>query len=453
VAVEHLKERLRSVLGEAMPDVRFSFEPADIVSEVMSFGSPTPVEFTVNGTNLAENRAYAEKVYAELSKIPSLRDLQFVQSLDYPTVSVQVDREKAGISGVSVAEVARSLVAATSSSRFVVPNYWPDPKSGIGYQVQVEIPYQVMNSITEVQTIPVQRPGGEALLLRDVATVSPATMPGEYDRYNMKRVVSVSANISGDDLGRVARRVDQAIARAGEPPKDATVEVRGQIAPMKEILRGLAVGLGMAIVVITLLLTANFQSVRVALVAMSTTPAVVACVVVALRLTGTTVNLQSFMGAIMAIGVAVANAILLVTFAERHRREEGMDAARAAVAGAVGRLRPILMTSCAMTAGMIPLALGFSEGSEQTAPLGRAVIGGLAAATLATLLVLPTVFAIIQGRAGRQGASIDPADPESACYDPKRWMAVTHDTVPNNGQTPEDGIASLHHSTEPPLST
>jgi multidrug efflux pump subunit AcrB len=421
VAVEELKERLRTVLAERMPEVRFSFEPADIVAEVMSFGSPTPVEFTVNGPNVTENRAYAEKVRSELAKVPSLRDLQFVQALDYPTVGVQIDRRKAGLSGVTVSEVARSVVAATSSSRFVVPNYWPDPKTGIGYQVQVEIPYQVMNSITEVETIPIQRSGGDALLLRDVAKVSPGTMPGEFDRYNMKRVVSLTANISGADLGSVASQVDRAIARAGEPPKGATAEVRGQITPLKEILQGLALGLGLAIVVIMLLLTANFQSVRLALVVMSTTPAVVAGVVVALAISGTTVNLQSFMGAIMAIGVAVANAILLVTFAERHRREPGTDASAAAVAGAQGRLRPILMTSCAMIAGMIPMALGQSEGGEQSAPLGRAVIGGLAAATLATLVVLPTFFTIIQGGAGRHSASVDPADPESSRYDPALW--------------------------------
>ncbi len=422
VVVEALKERLRTVLAAKMPAVRFSFEPADIVSEVMSFGSPTPVEFTVNGPNVAENRVYAEKVRAELAKVASLRDLQFVQALDYPTVGVQIDREKAGLSGVSVSEIARSLVAATSSSRFVVPNFWPDPKTGIGYQVQVEIPYQVMNSINEVETIPVQRSGGDPLLLRDVAVVTPGTMPGEYDRYNMKRVVSLTANISGEDLGRAARRVEGAIARAGEPPKGATVEVRGQTAPMNEILRGLAFGLAMAVVVIMLLLTANFQSVRLALVVMSTTPAVVAGVLVALWLTGTTVNLQSFMGAIMSIGVAVANAILLVTFAERHRREERAEASLAAVAGSVGRLRPILMTSCAMIAGMLPMALGLGGGSEEAAPLGRAVIGGLAAATLATLVVLPTVFAIILGGAGRASASIDPADPESARYDPSAWV-------------------------------
>ncbi len=434
VAVEGLKERLRDVLAKRMPEVRFSFEPADIVSEVMSFGSPTPVEVAVNGPNLAENRAYAEKLRAEMAKIGSLRDLQFVQALDYPTVGVQVDREKAGLSGVTVAEVARSLVAATSSSRFVVPNYWPDPKSGIGYQVQVEIPYQVMDSINEVETIPIQRSGGDPLLLRDVAKVTEGTMPGEYDRYNMKRVVSLTANISGEDLGRVAGHLDRAIARAGEPPKGSTVEVRGQVAPMRQILGGLGVGLGMAVIVIVLLLTANFQSVQLALVVISTAPAVVAGVVIALWLTGTTINLQSFMGSIMAIGVAVANAILLVTFAERHRREAEAEAASAAVSGARGRLRPILMTSCAMTAGMVPMALGWGEGGEQTAPLGRAVIGGLAAATLATLVVLPSVFAIVQAGAGRRSASIDPSDPESPYYEPQHDATIPVPAPAANGE-------------------
>ena len=185
---------------------------------------------------------------------------------------------------------------------------------------------------------------------------------------------------------------------------------------MEEILRGLGFGLILSIVVILLLLAANFQSIRLALLVVSTTPAVVAGVVLMLWLTGTTVNLQSFMGSIMAIGVAVANAILLVTFAEGHRREEGADARRAAVEGARGRLRPILMTSCAMIAGMLPMAMGWSEGGEQTAPLGRAVIGGLAGATLATLAVLPAAFAMVQGLAGRESASLDPDDPESPHY-------------------------------------
>jgi multidrug efflux pump subunit AcrB len=417
VDIEALKERLRQQLAVQMPGVRLSFEPADIVSEVMSFGSPTPVEVSVNGPNLADNRAYAEKLRKELAQIASLRDLQYGLSLDYPTVSIELDRERAGLSGVTAAEVARSVVAATSSSRFVVPNYWPDPKTGIGYQVQVEIPYQVMNTMEDVETVPIQRPGlDRQLLLRDVATVRKGTMPGQYDRYNMKRSVSLTANIASEDLGRVAGQVRRALQRAGAPPQGATVEIRGQIRPMDEILQGLAVGLGMSIVVILLLLTANFQSVKLALIVVSTTPAVVAGVVLTLWLTRTTVNLQSFMGSIMAIGVAVANAILLVTFAEQHRREEAIGADRAAIEGAQGRLRPILMTSCAMIAGMVPMAVGWSEAGEQTAPLARAVIGGLAAATLATLIVLPTVFALVQGPAGRESASLDPDDPASPHY-------------------------------------
>jgi multidrug efflux pump subunit AcrB len=417
VDVEALKERLRGKLAAQLPGVRLSFEPADIVSEVMSFGSPTPIDVSVNGPSLADNRAYAEKLRRELGRIPSLRDLHYGLALDYPTVSVELDRERAGLSGVTAEDVARSVVAATSSSRFVVPNYWPDPKTGIGYQVQVEIPYQAMNSVDQVETVPIQRPGlDRQLLLRDVATVRKGTMPGEFDRYNMQRSVNLTANIAGEDLGRVAGHVRRALARVGDPPKPATVDVRGQVRPLDEILQGLGVGLLMSVVVILLLLTANFQSVRLALVVVSTTPAVIAGVVVMLWLTRTTVNLQSFMGAIMAIGVAVANAILLVTFAEQHRREGGADPDRAAVEGARGRLRPILMTSCAMIAGMVPMAVGWSEAGEQSAPLGRAVVGGLAAATLATLLVLPTVFALVQGRATRESASLDPDDPASPHY-------------------------------------
>ncbi|WP_165074390.1 efflux RND transporter permease subunit [Paludisphaera rhizosphaerae] len=416
VDVEALKRKLRDRLSASMPGVHFSFEPADIVSDVMSFGSPTPVEVTVSGPSYADVRAHAEKVREELAKVASLRDLQFAQALDYPTVVVDIDRERAGLSGVTAEEISRSLVTATSSSRFVVPNYWPDPKTGIGYQVQVEIPIAIMDSVKQVETIPVQRPGGPSLLLRDVAAVRRGTMPGEFDRYNMKRSISLTANVAGEDLGTAARQVAAALTRAGEPPKGVMVDVRGQIAPMREILSGLSFGLAASIVVVLLLLTANFQSVRLAFVTVSTAPAVVCGVVAALWATGTTINLQSFMGAIMSIGVAVANAILLVTFAERRRREGAADARDAAIHGAVGRLRPILMTSCAMTAGMAPIAFGWGEGGEQTAPLGRAVIGGLLAATAATLFVLPAVFALVQSRAGRQSASVDPDDPESPYF-------------------------------------
>jgi multidrug efflux pump subunit AcrB len=418
IPVEPLKERLRRRMAERLPEVKLSFEPADIVGQVMSFGSPTPIEIAVSGPNLADDRAHAQKLRDALATVPALRDLQYGQSLDYPTVSVTVDRERAGLTGITTEDVARSLVAATSSSRFTQPNYWADPKTGVAYQVQVEIPTQRMDSLEEIRNLNVSRSAENPVLLRNVANVTSGTAIGEYDRYNMQRMVTLTANVVGEDLGTVAAQIQAALKRAGAPPQRVTVAVRGQIAPMEQMNAGLQSGLLVAILVIFLLLAANFQSLRLSLVAVASVPAVLAGVVLALWLAGTTLNIQSFMGAIMAVGVAVANAILLVTFAERSRLE-GLPVAAAAIHGARTRLRPILMTSAAMVAGMVPMALALGEGGEQTAPLGRAVIGGLVAGTLATLLALPSVFTLVQGRSRVRSASLDPHDPESSHYEPE----------------------------------
>jgi multidrug efflux pump subunit AcrB len=281
--------------------------------------------------------------------------------------------------------------------------------------VQVEIPQAVTKSEQDLAVTPVKTTSDGQLLLRDVANVQTGTMAGEFDRYNMKRQVGITANIAGEDLGSVSRQIQKAVAAAGDPPKGSSVEIRGQIPPMQEMFSGLGIGLALAVVVVFLLLSANFQSFKLALATVSTAPAVIAGVVLMLVLTRTTLNIQSFIGAIMAIGVAMANAILLVTFAE-NRRREGASAVDAAVDGASSRLRAILMTSCAMIAGMIPMALGLGEGGQQTAPLGRAVIGGLAAATVATLIALPSIFALLQSRAPRRSASLDPDDPGSEHY-------------------------------------
>jgi multidrug efflux pump subunit AcrB len=412
VDTEALKERLRMVFAEKMPGVSFSFEPSDIVSQVMSLGASTPIEVAVSGPSLPTNREFATRVRERLKQIPSLRDVQFGQSLDYPTLDVHVSRERAGLMGVEMADVSRSLVAATSSSRFVVPNYWADPNSGVAYQIQVQIPQATMSSIEELENIPVAYTNGQPVLLRSVGKVTEGTTPGQYERYNMERMITVTANLVGD-LGTVAAQVRAALEELGAPPARVSVALRGQVVPMEQMLDGLETGLLLAVVVIFLLLAANFQSLKLSFVVVSTTPAVIAGVALALWLTGTTLNIQSFMGAIMAIGVAVANAILLVTFAERSRIA-GNSAAAAAVDGAQSRVRPILMTSVAMIAGMLPLAVGLGEGGEQTAPLGRAVVGGLFAATLATLLVLPAVFAIVQGRAHRRSPSLDPDDADGS---------------------------------------
>jgi multidrug efflux pump subunit AcrB len=415
VVIETLKERLRAAFAKELPEVRFSFEPSDLVSRVMSFGSPTPIEVAVSGPDLAVNREHATKIFERLRNLPSLRDVQIAQELDFPTVDVNIDRERAGLLGVRVSDMTRSLVAATTSSRFTVPNYWADTKTGVSYSLQVQIPQTLTQTLEDVKNVPVGAKDGGSVLLRNVASITPGSAVGQYERYNMARVVSVTANLHGAALGEVAQEVEKALAEIGASPPKTKTTLRGQVVPLKSLLGGLQNGLLLAIVAIFLMLAANFQSLRLALVVISSAPAVIAGVALALWLTGTTLNIQSFMGAIMAIGVAVANAILLITFAERSRLD-GRTAREAALEGARSRLRPILMTSCAMIAGMVPMAMGLGDGGEQTAPLGRAVIGGLAAATLATLFILPSVFALLRDRASTRSRSLDPTDPLSGHF-------------------------------------
>ncbi len=410
--IEKFKERLRGVFAKELPEVRFSFEPQDIVSRVMSFGSPTPIEIAISGSALPVSKGYADKIMEKLKAVPFLRDVQIAQTLDYPSVNVNIDRERAGLLGVQVSDVARSLVAATTSSRFTTPIYWADPATGISFNLQVQIPEEKTKSIEDVQNVPVTSANGQPVLLRNLATVTQGTAVGTYERYNMARVVSITANIYGSDLGTATRAIRQAVKEAGAPPEARTkVDLRGQIVPLDQLLNGFESGLAIAVVVIFLMLAANFQSLRLAFAVISTVPAVLAGVVVMLFVTHTTLNIQSAMGAIMAVGVAVANAILLVTFAEKARLASA-DPIASAIEGGRSRLRPILMTSFAMIAGMLPLALGLGEGGDQTGPLGRAVIGGLALATLATLFVLPSFFAILTSRHVRS-PSLDPDDPMS----------------------------------------
>jgi multidrug efflux pump subunit AcrB len=406
------EEELRRRFHDRFPAAQFSFEPGDMVSRIMNFGAPTPVEVAVMGPDFAASRTFATKVRDELARIPTLRDLQYGQALDYPAIQVDVNRQLAGQLGVTVDQIGRSFAAATSSSRFVSPNYWADPRTGIAFQVQIEVPQPRMTSLDDLRGTPVSADHRSHPLLGDVARIENSTIVGEYDRVNGQRMVTLTANVFGEDLGRIVGRVDQAIGRAGEAPRGAAVTVRGQIGAMRETFTNITAGLIVAVVVIFLLLAANFQSLRLAFVVVSTVPAALTGVVLMLAATRTTLNVQSFMGAIMAIGVAVANAILLVTFAEQARRHGG-SSLDTAIEAARARMRPVLMTSAAMIAGMIPMALAIGEGADATAPLGRAVIGGLAAATLATLVVLPSVYSLVMGSAGVTSPSLDPDDPGS----------------------------------------
>ncbi|MCX6854371.1 MAG: efflux RND transporter permease subunit, partial [Verrucomicrobia bacterium] len=380
-----LREKLRARLAAEFPSVLFSFEPADIVSRVMALGSPTPIEVAVSGKDFAASRTHAEILKTKLAELKDLRDVQFSQTLDYPSVDVNIDRERAGLLGVKMSDATRSLVAATASSRFTVPNYWADPKSGQSYSLQVQVPQTMMKSLEDLRNLPISAADKAPVPLRNIAKVSEGSVIGQYDRYNMSRSISIIANLHDQPLGTIAKQVEKVIAD-NPAPAGINVALRGQVPPMKELQSGLQTGLLIAIVTIFLLLVANFQSLRLAIIVLTTIPAALLGVVLALKLTGTTVNIQSFMGAIMAVGVAVANAILLVTFAHRAQLT-GMTKRDAALESATTRLRPILMTSLAMIAGMIPMALAKS----QTSPLAIATIGGLALATVATLLVLPAV--------------------------------------------------------------
>jgi multidrug efflux pump subunit AcrB len=412
-----LEERIRGELREQLPDVQVSFEAADIVARVMSFGANTPIEIAVQGPNVAANRAHAEKIHAELARIPALRDLQYGQPLDYPTLRIEVDRDRAGRAGMSSSGVVRSLVAATSSSRFVEPVYWRDPGSGNAFQIQVEVPQHEMASVEDIRGLPVSSRDHPGVMMGDVASISRTQSAGMVERYNMQRVVSLTANVYDTPLGQIVPELSRAIAAAGEPARGVTVAVRGQVPALEETIEGLAWGVLFSIAVIFLLLAANFQSFRLALAVVATVPAVIAGVLLMLLVTRTTLNVQSFMGAIMAIGIAVANAILLVTFAESER-QDGASAPEAAVAGARTRLRAILMTAAAMIAGMLPIALGFGDGAEQTTPLGRAVVGGLLAATITTLFILPAIYAALQRRASTRSASLHPLDARGLRHEP-----------------------------------
>jgi multidrug efflux pump subunit AcrB len=412
ISLGNLKEKLRNTLPSEFPGSHFSFDPGDLISQTLNFGTSSVIEVATTGPQYNDVLSFAERVKQELSQISELRDLGYEEPLHYPSVEVHVNRVLAGQLGVTADQVGQAVVAATASSRFISPNYWRDPKSGVSYQVQVQVPQSQMTSLNDVETIPVSSATGADPLVGEVASVRSGNVPGELDRQNGLWMIGLSANLGKSDLGRSAADIDRAIARAGTPPRGVSVQVRGQVSAMRQIFGNLSIGLALAIFVILLLLAANFESIRLSLIVLSTTPAVLTGVMLMLLITGTSLNLESFMGAIMAIGVAVANAILLVTFAEKNRKD-GADANTAARNAAGERLRPVLMTSLAMITGMIPMALAIGRGSEETAPLGRAVIGGLVAATAATLLVLPTVFGLVQERASLVSPSLDPDDPNS----------------------------------------
>jgi multidrug efflux pump subunit AcrB len=412
ISIETLKEQIRKKVLKEIPGASISFEPADLVDQVISQGSNTPIEVLVQGKDLAQGRQYAERLKADINKISFLRDVQIGIPLDYPSLQIHYDRVRMGQMGLSIEQAGKSVTAAVSSSRNTQPVYWLDKAGGNSFQVQVEYPQYLMNSPEQIEQIPISQANGNNLYLRDIADWKKTNTVGEYDRMNQQRFITVTANLHEKDLGTAVSQVNQAIKRLGELPTGMKVYLRGQSELLDQTLSELSLGLLLAVLVIFLMLSAYFQSLRIPLIVLSVIPAVVTGSFLLLLLTGHSLNIQSFMGCIMAIGVSVANVILLVTSAESVRIQN-LPPQNIGIQAAKTRLRPILMTAFAMIAGMVPMAIGIGEGGQQTAPLGVAVIGGLLFSTITTLFITPLIYNSWIGNKKYVGVSLDPDDNES----------------------------------------
>jgi len=400
------QRRLRSILGQNFPSTTFAFLPADIVSQTLNFGLPSPIDVQVVGPNLNANRLYAAALLQKLRSIPGAVDLRVQQAADYPQLKVDVDRTKAQLVGLTQHDVAANMLVSLSGSFQTQPSFWIDPVSGTQYSVVAQTPQYDLQSQNALAMTPLTNgTGGPAQVLANVASFHRGVVPAVVSHYDSLPVIDIYGSAQESDLGFISAQVDKVIAAAkGSLPKGSRVVVRGQVQTMNASFYGLLIGLLGAVVLVYLLIVVNFQSWLDPFIIITALPAALAGIVWMLFLTHTTVSVPALTGAIMCMGVATANSVLMVSFA-RERLNAGDDAASAASQAAFTRFRPVLMTALAMIIGMVPMALGLGDGGEQNAPLGRAVIGGLVFATVATLFFVPTVFAIIHGRAGAPHAA------------------------------------------------
>jgi len=395
--------RLRQELPAAFPGSTFFFQSADMVSQILNFGIPAPIDIQVIGRNQQANYKIAKEIERRLAGIPGVVDVRLHQVLDAPELRINVDRTRAGQMGMTQRDVASNVLVSLSSSGQVSPNYWLHPASGVSYLIAVQTPEYRVASVDDVRATPLTGARSNVpQLLSNVATVEHTTTPMVSSHYNVQPVLDVYASVQDRDLGSVATEVDKIVSSAvAKLPRGSFIQVRGQIETMRESFKGLAGGLVLAVALVYLVMVINFQSWLDPFIILMALPGAFSGVVWSLYVTHTTINVPSLMGTIMSIGVATANSILLVTFANQ-RRTEGVRAREAALAAAVTRLRPVLMTAGAMIIGMLPMSLGLGEGGEQNAPIGRAVIGGLLLATFATLFVVPVIYSLLRGRAGEK---------------------------------------------------
>ncbi len=393
--------RLRSELPAAFPDMTFFFRSSDMVSQILNFGIPAPIDIQVIGRDLAANYALAQSVEQRLRNVPGASDVRLHQVIDAPELRVNVDRVRAGEFGLTERDVASGVLTSLSSSGQVAPNYWLNPATGVSYLVAVQTPEYRLDSLDALGRTPLATRGRPAQLLTNMASFDRGVGAQVISHYDVQPVFDVLAGVQDRDLGSVAGEVDRIVADAkARLPRGSSIQVRGQVQTMRESFRGLAGGLVLAVVLVYLVMVVNFQSWRDPFIILFALPGALSGIVWALFVTHTTINVPSLMGAIMSIGVATANSILVVTFANQQRAL-GASAHDAALMAGVTRLRPVLMTALAMIIGMVPMALGLGEGGEQNAPIGRAVIGGLAVATIATLYFVPVAYSVLQKTARR----------------------------------------------------
>jgi multidrug efflux pump subunit AcrB len=390
---------LRAQLRDEFPGTTFAFLPSDIVNQILNFGLPAPLDVQVVGNNIEGNRAFASTLLARLKTIPGAADLRIQQAFDYPQFNVNVDRTNASQVGMTQQEVASDVLISLSGSQQTAPTYWVDAKSGIQYNVTTQAPQYRLASLQDLSSTPITSGnGGPQQLLASLASISRGVGPAVVSHYNARPVIDIYGSVDGTDLGTVASAVRGIVdSSRHELPRGSNLMVRGQMETMRTSFNGLAYGMIGAVVLIYLLIVVNFQSWLDPLIIISALPAALAGMVWMLFVTHTTISVPALIGAIMCLGVATANSILIVSFA-RERMDAGLSAAAAALEAGFVRFRPVLMTALAMMIGMLPMSLGLGEGGEQNAPLGRAVVGGLLFATFATLLFVPVVFAVIHSR-------------------------------------------------------
>lgn len=415
-SVASFKSDLRKELNNEFPDLEFVFEPMELVEKIMGQGHNTPINIEVLGKDLQQVKTYAQKIKSNLLDTDYLTDVRINEPVDYPSISINIDRERVAQLGLSLTDVSSVLTSATSSSRFVDKNLWVDPNSGLVFQVQVQFPEHVIGSLNDLRNLPLSS-GKNAPILEDVATLDQTTEPGQVNRKGPNRFVTVSANLNESDLGTAYKKVQQTLAKMEKPPRGYQVNITGESQLLQDTLSGLEAGLLVAIIVIYLLMTAYYQSFKTSLVIVSVIPAVVAGSLLSLRLLGSTLNLQSYMGMIMAVGVSVSNSVLIIDQAEIARRKLFKTSASSALFAVQTRFRPILMTTLAMTAGMVPMALGLGEGGAQIAPLGQAVIGGLLFSSIAALLILPFTYTLAFKNSRPKSVSLDPDDAGSPFFE------------------------------------